>query len=155
MIRHLRRPDPNPDQGFRIIRCDCGWEERTPDMCRSAEALESSLEQLFRQHLPAAEARTHLLCDTREPESNRALEDIRAELVEQEQDPARAEAIFAAQPQIVGTFLMPIGIPVMLLGSELRDGVHVGRFSEDGGPEQELPIGEVVTPVGRVFRLDE
>lgn len=157
MIRHLRRHSVKPEDGWWLIRCDCGWEGRTPFMQRQRAAIAASLEVVYREHLPAGEERTHLLVDTREPEENLSLEewlDLAAD-EESELTEAQARAAYAAQSPVIGTFVMPIGEPVMLVADRYEDGVHNGSYRDAAGVLHELPIGEVTTADGRVFRLGE
>lgn len=123
------------------MRCDCGWVARVPqfDGTRplSRDEIEQRLERQFLAHIPAGELRTYLLLDTRPPQGC-------DDLVNDD-----------GTPIIVGNFAMPEGVPVQLLSTDQRDGVHYGRFKIAGEDEAELPIGEVRTPEGRVFRLDE
>jgi hypothetical protein len=151
-LRHIRRPSSQPDGPWSLIRCDCGWEGRTVGTGRTGPEIDASLEQVFRAHLPEAEARTYLLVDSRSPPDNASLEDLLAECGTVEE----ARAAFAAQPQIVGTFVMPIGEPVVLLRERIDDDVHFGTYcAADDPAEAELPVGEVRTPDGKVFRLDQ
>lgn len=157
-MRHLRRPSVNPDdEGWWPIHCDCGWHGRTPFMGRPRESIVASLEEVYRAHLPAGEERTHLLVDTREPEENRSLEEW-LELSageEPELTEAQARAAHAAQSPVVGVFVMPIGEPVTLVADRFEDGVHNGSYRDASGVLHELPIGEVWTADGRVFRLEQ
>lgn len=140
---------------YRAIRCDCGWEGRTPALGRSERDIDGSLEQVFRDHLPAAEARTHLLVDSRTPDEWQSLDEWLAQAREEGWSEAQARAAFASQPPIYGTFVMPIGEPVVLVADRVEGGVHHGTYQTPDGQRGELPVGEVRTPEGRVFRLDE
>lgn len=156
MAKHLRRATVPVGDRF-TLRCECGWEGHTHGLGRLPDEIDHALEVQFRRHLPNAERRTHLRCDTRKPDEYRTLEEISAQIEEEEgePDPVKAARLFASQPQIIGTFVMPIGEPVLLLEARKEDGVHYGRFEDEHGRVRELPIGEVTTPEGRVFRLDE
>lgn len=152
LCKHIRRPASMPDGGWWIIRCDCSWEGRTPDMGRPATVIDASLEQIFRAHLPEGEAKTHLLVDAR---PNPDWQELDWWLGRSGLDEVAARAEFANQPAIIGTFVMPFGEPVLLLSERVDDDVHFGTYRTSDGDEAELPVGEVRTPEGRVFRLDQ
>lgn len=156
LCRHIRRPDPSPLRGNWLIACDCGWTGTVPDLGRSREQIGDALNRIFVDHLPKGESRTYLLVDTQEPRSNLTIGQITDAMAEagEKLDAAEAARRFEAQPKIIGTFVMPVGEPVVLLGERKAAGVHYGRFTVDGR-EHELPIGEVRTADSRVFRLDE
>jgi hypothetical protein len=157
-IRHLRRLVSRPEGPCRLIRCECGWEGRTPDMGRTEAEVDASLERIYRDHLPVDEARTHLLVDSRENPDFQDLDwwlDQAPRLENGKPDRAWARAHYSAQPRIIGTFVMPIGEPVTLVADRLERGVHFGTYRNAEQELAELPIGEVMTTEGRVFRLDE
>lgn len=126
-------------QGWRI-RCDCGWEahispHRGNTPLGGPEVAEA-LEKAFVGHLPASERRTYLLVDQRDGHQ--------------------------------GNWLMPEGQPCQLVSHFEADGIRFARFmacdafeNEDGewllrptGDTGILPVGEVRTFDGRVFRAD-
>lgn len=124
-----------------IMACDCGWSCRVRQFDgtrpRSRQEIEEELQAEFVNHIPPAERQTYLLLDTRPQPSADSIIDEDGQIA------------------IVGNFVMPEGLPVELISTRRRSGVHFGRFRIGSGDEQELPIGEVRTPDGRVFRLDE
>jgi hypothetical protein len=134
-----------------VIACDCGWEGHTAQMARKPLEIDEALEQLFRAHLPPDERQTYLLVDSRRPTSSSPLE----QMGEDSDRGAQSPGGLSAQPTIVGTFVMPEGARCCSpTGS--RTGCTTGRYRTRRGREtRELPIGEVRTPEGRVFRLDE
>lgn len=164
MIEHIRRPDPMPHNGQWIMGCDCGWVGHAAQMDglrpRGREEIEPELEQAFVDHVPAADRRSYLLVDSRKPKSWLPFEDILADergvggasFVDSRR---RAKRRFEAQPTLVGTFLMPEGQPVQLLEWWEQDDVRIGRAELQNGLVLELPIGEVRTEDGKVYRLDE
>lgn len=129
-MRHIRRPQ-TPVRGTLRLGCDCGWHgAHVPRPGETAEQGADQLNAAYRRHLSANEARTYLLLDTRPAGEDR--------------------------DTIVGNFVMPIGDPILLEASREEDGVHYGSFRMGPAePLEELPVGEVRTPDGKVFRLDE
>src|SRR5437899_2416439 len=107
-VRHIRRPQARQDGPWRRIRCDCGWDGQTLGGGRSEAEIETSLELIYRSHLPEGEELTYLLVDSRAPDD-------------------------ADGGPIVGVFVMPIGEPVTLLASCEIDGVHHGSFRNAAG----------------------
>jgi hypothetical protein len=124
-------------------------------MARKPAQIDAALEQLFREHLPEDERRTHLLVDSRQPDEFVSLEGMLGLVGEEFETEEHARAAYAAQPTIIGTFVMPIGEPVILIADRFEDGTHHGTYRTHAGETGELPIGEIKTPEGRVFRLDE
>lgn len=157
IVRHIRRPQSSPDGPWWLIRCDCGWKGQTPDMGRKSAEIDASLEQLYRGHLAADEARTYLLVDSRTPQSFQPLEVWLADAADPENAMTEelARQAFASQPTIEGVFVMPWGEPTVLVAERVEDGVHIGSYRMESGELAELPIGEVRTPDGRVFRLGQ
>jgi hypothetical protein len=154
---HIRRNHVQPQDGDWIMDCDCGWRGKASAELPRDEA-SADLERQFIAHLRPEELRAYILCDVRRPEGWQTVADIidaaarteRVALTVQE-----AQRRFHAQPQIVGNFVMPEALPVELVSSRYEDEVHFGTFRIDGGDElHELPIGEVRTPEGRVFRAE-
>jgi hypothetical protein len=127
-----------PARGRWTLRCDCGWEGHTAQheglRARGRDEVEEALDGAFLAHLGPNERQTYLLVDSRPPPPDWVAPDDR--------------------PTIVGVFVMPEAVPVMLKAHRVDDGVHHGTFVLDG-VERELPIGEVRTPGGEVFRLDQ
>jgi hypothetical protein len=151
LCRHIRRHRLHPEGSAWILDCDCGWRGRIPVAQRREDA-DSALEAQFVEHLKPEERQTYLLCDTRKPACWRSL----AEIIADDHLPLdAAQQVFHAQPQIIGNFVMPEGLPVMLLASREEEGMHFGTFRiGTDGESRELPIGEVRTPEGRVFRAE-
>lgn len=151
-LRHIRRRAA-PLRGVHRIRCDCGWSGTEARPGLAPAQIEVSLQLQFRAHLPAHEARTYLLCDARRPADYRSLEQVLADL--EGTDPEQARREFEEQPGIVGNFVMPLGEPVLLLSTRERDGVFWGTYQLGDEEPAELPVGEVRTAEGKVFRLDQ
>jgi len=159
--RHIRRPDPSPRGDSWHIECDCGWQTSIPihagRRMLTAEQLRDRGESAFICHIPPRERKTYLLVDSRTPPGFRAADEIMDESADDGQPITRdrALAIFHEQPPIMGVFVMPWGKPVILVSTDERGGIRYGRFKQSpNGPEDELPIGEVRTHDGRVFRIE-
>lgn len=141
--RHIRRPQPGLDKGDWLIRCDCGWEGRTGPLAgakvKSGAEVEAELEAAFVGHLAANERELYVLIDNR--------------MVEVPEDPENDASPLVKV--VRGTFVMPVGTPCKLTGASERDGVHWARFLlPDTGRTGELPVGEIRTDRGKVWRLD-
>lgn len=137
--RHIRRWNPSPVRGRWQLKCDCGWCGEIsafdgPRQIPRGEA-DKQLEQMFLGHIPEARRQTYVLVDQRAMAAG---------------DPVEGEP-----DSPVGNFIMPEGKPCRLVAWWESDGVYQGRVKgfdfED--PELELPIGEIRTANGQVFRL--
>lgn len=138
---HIRRPHPFPVQEHWRIDCDCGWSGK---LCRfegprelgRAEA-EKRLNQLFIDHVPADRRQLYILVDQRP--SREIEEDAEGNLFE----PA------------TGNFIMPEGKPCTLLGWWEENGLYRGKVRgfDLKDPVLELPIGEIRTAEGKVYRV--
>lgn len=165
MIAHIRRWDPAPKHDRWHLRCDCGWEGHTaqheyvgPEVRpRSAAEVQEALEALFLAHLGHDEQRTYVLVDHRRPVGFKTVADIFAQAVVDREVINEAEGLrrYDAQPQMVGTFVMPSGEPAQLLRWFEDAGLRRGTVELADGRKLTLPIGEVRTQDGKVFRLDE
>lgn len=154
-----------PTRGEWILRCDCGWEGRTPQLAdlrhRSRVETDEALNEAFLAHLRPDERRTYLLVDSRRPEDFMEVDEIIAAAAcarGEQLTRAEAQRRYAEQPPIVGVFVMPESIPAMLVDTRESDDPryeHLGTYRIGNEPPAELPIGEVRTPEGRVFRVDE
>lgn len=144
LTRHLRRPHPSPVKGLWLLECDCGWRGHTPTAKPSGQAVpyrdaEKELNALFLEHIPVDQRQTYLLIDQRPSQTLR--------------NPGDEDA----EPEYLatGNYIMPEGKPCTLLGWWEDAGTYQGRAKgfafED--PVLLLPIGEIRTAGGRVFRL--
>lgn len=137
LTRHIRRPHPFPVLDKWRIDCDCGWRGEIPRYAGSRDLprdeAERELNKLFVAHVPAGQRQLYVLVDQRRS----GLED--------END--------LELP--TGNMIMPEGKPCTLLGWIERAGVYRGRVKgfDHNDPELELPIGEIRTADGRVFRI--
>ncbi len=164
LVRHLRRPEAMPRGAFYHIECDCGWagkvELRQGNLILDGQALTDAAEELWVSHVPPRERRVYLLLDTRAPDDFLSLPTIRHELQCASDRKglaleAEAKRRFETQLPIRGNFLMPEGTPIFLHSTDERDGMYYGTFSlEQDGPTQELPVGEIRTPDGQVWRAE-
>lgn len=160
LVRHLRRPEPMPRGAFYHIECDCGWAGKVPVKDGLGQALTDAAEELWVAHVPPRERRVYLLLDTRAPDEFRSLPSIRDAL--RDEGPRSGSVLeheakrrFERQLPIRGNFVMPEGTPIHLHSTDERDGMYYGTFSlERDGPQQELPVGEIRTPDGRVWRAE-
>lgn len=151
LCQHIRRWDTAPTGGRWSLTCDCGWVGTALEGA-SLASVEDALNRQFLAHLGHEERQTYLLVDSRKPRGFREVEQIMEdEGVEREE----AERLFKTQPQIVGTFVMPEGLPAMLLDWSEDDDMRRGRVRLENGRVFHLPVGEVRTEEGRVFRCDE
>lgn len=133
------------------LSCDCGWRSSAPEGVQSY-AGEEELNRQFIAHLAPEARQTYLLVDSRKPRDFRYVEQImEADGV----DRAEAERLFRNQQQIVGTFVMPEGLPAMLLDWSEDDDLRHGRVRLNDGRVLQMPVGEVRTEDGRVFRCGE
>lgn len=154
---HIRRHRVRAEADCWILDCDCGWRGRTPLAGQPRADADEILERLFIGHLRPDERRAYILCDVRRPDSWRSLAEIMEEAEAQDSPISLQEAkrIFHAQSPIIGNFVMPEGTPVLLLHSRYEDEIHYGTYRVPDTDEiDELPIGEVRTPEGRVFRAE-
>lgn len=164
--KHVRSPEPMVRGQFHHIECRCGWRGKVPAQRRGRrlgpDDLAKSAETLWLSHVPPRERRVYLLLDTRPPKNFVPLEEIKDQLRDAKLEAAeaindqlldlQARAEFKEQRQIVGNFLMPEGSPVHLLKVIERDGRDWGRFrTKADGPIEELPVGEIRTPDGKVW----
>jgi hypothetical protein len=102
---------------------------------RSGAEIEQDLERQFADHLPADERVLYLMIDQRQ--------------VPVEDDEGNEVEIAR------GNFLMPIGTPCLLTKWREAAGVRWGSYLvPETGEAGELPVGEIRTQDGRVFRLD-
>jgi hypothetical protein len=151
LCQHIRRWDTGPTLGRWCLTCDCGWTGTAVEGKQLA-SVEDQLNSQFIAHLAPDERQTYLLVDSRRPRGFREVEQI----MEQEGvERAEAERLFRTQQQIVGTFVMPEGLPAMLLDWSEDSDMRRGRVRLDTGRVFHLPVGEVRTEDGRVFRCDE
>lgn len=164
--KHVRVPEPMMRGRFHHIECHCGWRGKVPMQRRGRQLgqddLRNSAETLWLSHVPPRERRVYLLLDTRPPSNFLPLEEIKDQMRESKLEAAeaindqlldlQARAEFKAQRQIVGNFLMPEGSPVHLLEVIEKGGRDWGRFqTSQDGPVEELPVGEIRTPDGKVW----
>lgn len=171
LLKHIRHPpDPMLHRGRRHIECTCGWLGKLPVVSRgrrlSPDEVVKQSETLWLSHVPPRERRTYLLLDTRHPPGFRDVDMIRDELRDQAiedglpVDEVRlriaAQAEYNRQRPIVGNFLMPEGTPVQVVEVIDRLGdLYMGRFkAARDGTIEELPVGEIRTPDGRVWRAE-
>lgn len=137
ICEHIRKPHPFPVMSKWRIECSCGWRGEISrihamrDLSRT-EA-EERLNRLFIDHVPPAERQTYVLVDQR---------------------PSRIEGANGVELP-TGNMIMPEGLPCTLLqwwedGDEYHGRVQGFRF---GDPVLVLPIGEIRTADGRVFRM--
>ncbi len=96
----------------------------------------AQLNKLFLAHIPAAELQAYVLVDAR---------------VHTEADPETGEP-----EKLYGIFIMPEAVACRVIRDWEDDGVRWAEVQEPGPtkPPISLPIGEVRTREGRVFRLD-
>lgn len=134
--KHIRRSHPQPVAGKWLMRCDCGWEGRILNIGQTSTKAYEQLNKKFLEHIPTDELQTYVLVDTR---------------VHTEADPETGEP-----ERIYGNFIMPEGVACRLVRDWEDDGVRWAEVQEAAAtkPVIALPIGEVRTREGRVFRLD-
>lgn len=164
--KHVRMPDPMVRGHFHHFECKCGWRGKVPVVTKGrrldVDQLRDAAERAWVEHIPPRERRVYLLLDTRPPPNFRDLDQIKLELRDQARDEQlpidetrlaiAAQAEFNGQRKIMGNFLMPEGTPVHLVDVTERDDLYFGKFqSRLDGPIEELPIGEVREPNGRVW----
>lgn len=142
ICKHIRRFNPQPAAGYWHMRCDCGWADKIarvkpPSMrdMSQAEAYEE-LNKLFTAHLRSDEMQTYVLVDAR---------------VFSPYDPETGEP-----EKIYGNFIMPEAVGVRLIRNWEDRGVRWAEVQEWDPLKVPvtLPIGEIRTREGRVFRLD-
>lgn len=140
-LKHQRRPQQQIARGEWSVKCDCGWEGRTGCMegarVKANAQVQQELETLYRAHLPAAEQRSYVLIDNRKQLIANPGDDG-DQLIE----------------VVKGSFVMPIGDPVKLISHSQQGGVHfVVYLDPETGETGELPVGEIRTAHGRVFKI--
>jgi hypothetical protein len=127
------------------MACDCGWRGEIAELGGQHEDEDVSfrINQLFLEHIPAAEHEAYLLVDQRQSDQPKP----GTEVINQDGEIEDAEML----PR--GNWIMPTGIPCTILrwyenGDEYR---AVVRKFETGASEIDILVGEVRTADGRVF----
>lgn len=165
--KHVRRPDPMPRGQFHHFGCDCGFEGKVPihsgGRLLQGDNLTERAEAAWVAHVPPRERRVYLLLDTRPPEHFQPLDEIKDHLralaavegaaLDDQLLAVKAQVEFQAQRPIRGNYVMPEGLLIdTMLAIEERGGKDWGRFQvKENGPVEELPVGEIRLPDGRVF----
>lgn len=144
LTRHYRRPAQMAQQGVWHIRCDCGWAGQISAFAGArvlkAQEVEDQLEKLFVDHLPADKRRLYIMVDQRQDS-----------IAEVEREAGKVELVCCAN----GNWLMPEGVQCVLTSHFEADGIRYGNYLvPDTGETGRLPIGEIRTADGRVFRYD-
>lgn len=135
-VRHIYRMKPAPKLGHWLIRCDCGWSAQVPDRRWRPGERDKTLHGTFLAHIPEAEREVYILVDMR---------------VVDEADPE------TGSPETVnGVFIMPAGIPCRQIQWIESDGNFYSKVQpfRPLSPIVTLPVGEVRTRDGKVFRLE-
>lgn len=140
LTRHLRRQGQRAVHGMWQIRCDCGWAGQVSAFeahrVLSGPEIEQRLEKAFVDHLPADQRRLYIMVDQRE-ESIGELPD--------------GTLVSCAN----GNWLMPEGVQCLLSSWFEADGIRYGSWLiPSTGENGQLPIAEIRTKDGRVFRYD-
>lgn len=131
LFKHKVRIWPTVRQGFWKIDCRCGWNGKISAMViGNRTGANTELMRQFRLHLPDADLSAYLLVDQRPTAFD-------------END----------NPIANGTFLMPEETPVDLIRHECDGGMYFGYIASGAG-EARLPIGEIRTHDGRIFRAE-
>lgn len=129
LFRHMRKVYPSPVAGKWRLECKCGWRGEIDAVKADGSAVEPKvrdpeLQRMFIEHLPPGARRLYVLVDRR--------------------------------PGHNGNWIMPEGVAVDLR-SWTQDGkFYRGEVAEFGCDKQpiNLPIGEIRTEEGRVFRAE-
>lgn len=135
LLKHYRRIDARPRGGQWKVKCDCGWigaislaAAASPDGKVKGRDIERLLDIAFKGHLPAHERRLYLLADQR--------------VMGEDDD---------GNPIFAGNFVMPEGTP-LLGGFRWYESEGMNYAMLPNG--EHLPIGEIRTAEGRVFKYD-
>jgi hypothetical protein len=144
-IPHIRRPAPMPIGSVWRIDCDCGWRGevlrwKSRGVDKTREEAEAELNHKFVAHLPPAQRQTYVLVDqTLAPDPRDGIA-----------DPRKAKNFLPR-----GNWIMPEGKGCNILEWGEKGGVYSAKVRGylPGDPVLELPVGEVRTADGKVYRL--
>lgn len=140
-IDHLRKPHPFPVSDHWRLGCSCGWQGKV-ERCQGPRQLgrdeaEAKLNKQFIDHIPADRRQLYVLVDQRP--SHLSAEDPEGNPIELP----------------TGNFIMPEGVPCSVLSWRDEGGTYFVEVRGFGLRDRkiELPVGEIRTAEGRVFRM--